>query len=68
MSVLLAKIVVEAFNLSASVSRSLKKDFIYEVLKVETRPPSSIALLSSSDAHMPIVGAFGGGRVSAWAP
>ena len=33
-----------------------------------TQDSSSIAPWSSSDAHMPIVGAFGGGQGSAWAP
>ncbi|XP_018429895.1 PREDICTED: tryptophan--tRNA ligase, mitochondrial [Nanorana parkeri] len=34
----------------------------------QTRPPSSIAPCSSSDAHVTVEGAFGGGHVSAWAP
>ncbi len=43
--------------------RDVKESMIHQ-----TRPPSSIALWSNSDDHVPTVGAFGGGQGSAWAP
>ena len=43
--------------------RDVKENMIHQ-----TRSSTSIALWSTSDAHMPIVGAFGDGQGSAWAP
>ncbi len=43
--------------------RDVKENVIHQ-----TRPRSSIAPWSSSDAHVPTVAAFGSGQGSAWAP
>ncbi|ROL52437.1 hypothetical protein DPX16_6121 [Anabarilius grahami] len=41
--------------------RDVKENIIHQ-----TRPPSSIAPWSSSDAHVPTVGTFGGGQGAAF--
>lgn len=58
-----SRILVTAFFLVSDIS-GCPCDVKENVIR-QTRPPSSTASLSSSDAHMPIVGAFTGGQGSA---